>query len=52
MVATAMDNPDRPTRPMAVVFLVVILMVAREKMANATINIYSDINNKSILTSL
>ena len=51
MVATAIDNPETPTRLMAMVFLVVILMVAREKMASATNSIYSDIVNRSILTS-
>jgi hypothetical protein len=52
MVATAMLNPVTPTKPMAIVFLVAILMVAIAKMVSDARRIYSDNNSKSILTVL
>ncbi len=52
IVATAMLKPDKPTRAIAIFFLVVILIVASAKIASAPIRIYSEIISMFILTSL
>ena len=52
IIATAMLKPDKPTRAIAIFFLVVILIVATAKIASAPMRIYSDIISMFILTSL